>query len=77
MPAAFEYELHGDVLRGESQCGGLTVGQSERFNRAFDDYVKLHADMISGRVPAKFVHVGIIHKSSLQNNIKVRMLTLR
>jgi hypothetical protein len=68
----FKYELYsGRVFSGKSQCASTRRAQSKRFDRAFADYVKLHADMIAGRVPAKFVHAGLLHKSSLQNNIKV------
>ena len=76
---AFSYRLLDDgdesvVLEGRSQCGSWQRRQRQRFERAFRDYVKLHEDMISGRVPAKFVHVGMLHKSSLQNNIKVKRI---
>lgn len=78
IDSEFTYRLHSnDVIRARSQCGSTQKAQRKRFDDAFDNYVKLHADMIAGRVPAKFVHVGILHKSSLQNNIKVQFFYLK
>jgi hypothetical protein len=72
IDSEFSYRLRSnDVIRRHSQCASMQQAQRKRFDDAFESYVKLHADMIAGRVPAKFVHVGILHKSSLQNNIKV------
>lgn len=67
----FKYSAFGTVLEGTTQCTPPSAAMHRRFEQAFDAYVQMHADMLAGRIPARFIHVSVGWKSTVQNSMKV------